>query len=79
MTATDTYLLDEVPVDLDRLINVAAVLAQEVRSACERAGLQAGGRALDVGCGPAAPWSRSTCSPRRSPNREHPAGAPGQC
>jgi SAM-dependent methyltransferase len=52
MTATATYLLDDLPVDLDRLINVAEVLAPEVRSACQRAGLRAGGRALDAGCGP---------------------------
>jgi SAM-dependent methyltransferase len=52
MTATATYLLDDVPVELDRLIGVAEILAPEVRAACQRAGLQAGGRALDVGCGP---------------------------
>jgi SAM-dependent methyltransferase len=52
MTATATYLLDDVPVDLDRLIGVAEILAPEVRAACQRAGLRAGGRALDVGCGP---------------------------
>src|SRR5215469_2098162 len=52
MTATATYLLDDVPVDLDRLIGVAEALAPEVRSACQRAGLRTGGRALDAGCGP---------------------------
>jgi len=52
MPATATYLLDDVPVDLDRLINVAEILAPEVRSGCQRAGLRPGGRALDVGCGP---------------------------
>jgi SAM-dependent methyltransferase len=55
MTATATYLLDDVPADLDRLIGVAEMLAPEVRSACQRAGLRLGGRALDAGCGPLGP------------------------
>jgi len=52
MTATATYLLDDLPVDLDRLIHVAEILAPEVRAACQRGGLRPGGRALDAGCGP---------------------------
>jgi len=50
--AASTYLLEDLPVDIDRLIFVAEVLAPEVRAACQRAGLQVGSRALDAGCGP---------------------------
>ena len=52
MPVTSTYLLDDLPVEIDRLISVAEVLAPEVRATCERAGLGHGGRAVDVGCGP---------------------------
>lgn len=52
MTATSTYLLDHLPVEADRLVFMADLLAPEVRASCARAGLGPGGRAVDVGCGP---------------------------
>jgi hypothetical protein len=39
MPVTSTYLLDDMPVELDRLLSVAEALAPEVRATCERAGL----------------------------------------
>ncbi len=52
MTVTSTYLLDYLPLEVDRLVAMAQTLAPEVRSVAERAGLRPGGRAIDVGCGP---------------------------
>ena len=52
MPVTSTYLLDYVPVEAERLLFMAQLLAPEVRATCERAGLSAGGRAIDVCCGP---------------------------
>src|SRR5947209_2278652 len=52
MPTNSTYLLDYLPVEVDRLLFMAQLLGPEVRATCERAGLTAGGRAVDVGCGP---------------------------
>jgi SAM-dependent methyltransferase len=52
MPITSTYLLEYTPAEADRLLAMAGLMAPEVRSACGRAGLQPGGRAIDVGCGP---------------------------
>ena len=52
MSTTSTYLLEYAPVEADRLLAMAELLAPEVRATCERAGLRLGGRAIDVGCGP---------------------------
>jgi len=53
MAVTSTYLLDYLPIEVDRLVSMARTLAPEVRGVAERAGLRAGGRAIDLGCGPA--------------------------
>ena len=52
MTSTPSYVLEQSQEELDRLSFVSELLAPAVRETCQRAGLVAGGRALDVGCGP---------------------------
>lgn len=52
MTAQGSYVLDRSQAELDRLIFISRFLAPVVTDTCRRAGLSAGGRAIDVGCGP---------------------------
>ena len=47
-----SYLFDRGQADQDRLIRSSEVLGEFVTEACLRAGLTAGGRAIDIGCGP---------------------------
>jgi SAM-dependent methyltransferase len=51
MTARD-YVLDANDQEVARLLAYAEREAEEVRPACRQAGLAAGGRVVDVGCGP---------------------------
>ena len=48
----DTYVHDRTPADQARLRRIAGALNARTRSACARAGLGLGQRAIDVGCGP---------------------------
>ena len=51
-TTSGDYVFDRGETDQERLKRIAQRLAEEAREACLRADLGAGGRAIDVGCGP---------------------------
>jgi ubiquinone/menaquinone biosynthesis C-methylase UbiE len=51
-TASQPYVFDQSAFDHERLIRQARMFDHLAREACVRAGLQAGARAIDVGCGP---------------------------
>lgn len=52
MPQVDSYVLEQSGEELDRLLMVSELLRPTVEETCRRAGLSAGGRAVDVGCGP---------------------------
>jgi ubiquinone/menaquinone biosynthesis C-methylase UbiE len=51
-SAARSYVFDQTQLDHDRLTRLARFAEPLAREACVRAGLQAGDRAIDVGCGP---------------------------
>jgi ubiquinone/menaquinone biosynthesis C-methylase UbiE len=51
-SASQTYVFDQSQIDHERLIRQARRTDVGASEACVRAGLQAGARAIDVGCGP---------------------------
>src|SRR6516164_7684806 len=51
-STSQSYVLDQSKVAHERLLRLAGRYNHLAREACVRAGLQAGARAIDVGCGP---------------------------
>ena len=52
MSTRTAYVLEPSAAEVDRLLTASRLLAPLVAEACDRAGLGAGGRLIDVGCGP---------------------------